>query len=137
MHADQWVYMSDVTATKNPHLYSAISLGDHNTRFYADTREKVQYSSRNGQIGQLQFGGYQNGSQPGWGFIAEVLVYDHGVNADVRNSVETYLNAKYGLNGLDAPAPDLTTHWHIQSTLCSARRQWESRHNLEKNYHNT
>jgi hypothetical protein len=107
MHADGWVTTQQNPATAAPHLYSAMNDGNSLISFYADTRASVIFPNYNGQIGQLQFGGWQTGNERGWGEIAEVLVYDRHVNEQERINIDSYLNARYGLNGLDAASLDI------------------------------
>ncbi|MBT5692940.1 MAG: DUF5011 domain-containing protein, partial [Opitutae bacterium] len=109
MHADGWVTIQQNPATTAPHLYSAMNDGDNLTSFYADTRSLGIFPNHNGQIGQLQLGGWQTGDERGWGEIAKILVYDRPVSGQERINIEAHLNASYGLNGLDATPLDITT----------------------------
>lgn len=110
MHADGWVSNNTNTSTTDPHLYVALNRNNNQTRFYADTEYLTFIPTRNGAIGMLQFGGYASGSERGWGFISEVLLYDREVTEQERRNIETYLNAKYGLNGIEqTPVTDFST----------------------------
>ena len=109
-YPEAWASNNGVPPTIQPHLYSAVSTGSSHTRFWGDGRDLTLDDSRNGQIGQLQLGGYFTDAQyTGAGYISEIVLYDRALSEEERLSVETRLATKYKLMGYPThPLPDFT-----------------------------
>jgi hypothetical protein len=111
-HPEGWATPTNTApASKNPHLYSAISIDSQNfVRFWADGVDLTTNNSRDGRIGKLQLGAYSDNTNPSSGYVAEVLLYDsYAVNAGEQLNIRAYLASKYGLMGYPKVAvPDLS-----------------------------
>jgi hypothetical protein len=105
-----WLVPRAKLATNLPHLYTAISTGNTDSRLYAEGNWMVGRTSGNSVMGTFQMGAFKKNLQvPSVGDVAEVLIYDRDLSLKERLDAEACLGVKYGLAGYPQGAPvDLT-----------------------------
>lgn len=105
-HPEAFATGTLITATSDPHIYSAISTGNNHVNFYADGIDVTNNNARNGRILKLQLGGYRTANEPSKGYVSEILLYDIDHTQAERLSIETYLASKYHFWGVpEYPRP--------------------------------
>ena len=113
-HPGGWATNYDKLHNGEINLYTSTTTGANDFKAYSNGRDITVWSNRNGDLGALQFGGYQSGIEMASGYIGEAILYNRILSGEERQGLEARMNAKYLL---DPEIPEGTTVPVDTSTL--------------------